>query len=105
MSLIDDLEGKVNNAWDTISSTGAPAIIAGAENYAADQLKGAAVQNQAAAQAAVNKAVASGSPATGIMKSIQDVFGNVATGAAFKEYGLYIVVGLIVILVVGKKIL
>ena len=105
MGLFDQLENDVGNAWNTISSAGAPAVIAGAENYAASMLTQNAKENQAKSQAAVNAAVANGQPATGILKSIEDSFGSIAQGAVFKQYGLYIVIGLVVVLVVGRKIL
>lgn len=105
MDILGDLESQVNSAWNGISSAGAPAIIAGVENYAADQLKGQAAQNTAASQAAVTAAVKSGGQATGIMKSIQDSFGSIAQGTVFKQYGLYIIGGVVVLLLVGRKIL
>ncbi len=105
MGFLDDLESGVNNAWNSISSTGAPAVIAGAEQYAAQLLQKESVKNQAAAQAAVNKAVASGSQATGVLKNIQDMFGTLGQGAVFKQYGLLIVGGLVVVLIIGRKVL
>lgn len=103
--ILGDLESQVDSAWNGISSAGAPAVIAGIENYAADQLKGQAATNQAASQAAVTAAVKSGGQATGIMKSINDAFGNIAQGTVFKQYGLYIIGGAVVLLIVGRKLL
>ena len=103
--ILGSLESDVGSAWNSISSAGAPAVIAGVENYAASQLTAQAQTNQAASQAAVNKAVASGGQASGIMQSIQSMFGSIAQGTVFKQYGLYIVVGVAVVLIVGRKIL
>jgi len=105
MSIVDDLENQVSSGWNSISSAGAPAVIAGAENLAIQTLQQDAAKNQAASQQAVNKAVQSGGPSSGLMASIQNVFGQVAQGAVFKQYGLYIIGGVIVLLIVGRRIL
>lgn len=105
MSFVDDLGSSVDSAWNSISSAGAPAVIAGVENYAADQLKTQANTNAAASQAAVTAAVKAGGQSTGIMKSIQDAFGSVAQGTVFKQYGLLIIGGGVLLLIIGRKIL
>lgn len=105
MSIIDDLQNSVDSAWKDITTTGVPAVIAGAENYAADQLKGQAQQNQAQAQAAVQAAVQSQGAATGIGASINQVMSQIAQGTVFKQYGLYIIAGVLVVMIAGRRIL
>lgn len=101
---MDDIENSVSSAWNSISSAGAPAVIAGVESYAADQLKGAAATNQAASQAAVQAAVANGGASTGVMASIQSMFSNIAQGTVFNQYGLYIIGGLVVVVLVARRL-
>lgn len=67
---MDDIENDVGNAFNSLVSTAAPAVIAGAENYAASQLTSSANATTAQAQAAAAKAP----PATGIMASIENAF-------------------------------
>lgn len=102
---MDDIESSLSSAFNSISSTGAPAVIAGVENYAAQQLTTAANTNQAASQAAVKAAIASGQPATGVLASIENSFKGIAQGTFFQQYGLYVVAGIVVIAIVAKKVL
>lgn len=101
---VDSLENSVSSAWNSISSTGAPAVIAGVENYASQQLAQQATANQAQAQAAVQTAIKNGQPATGVMASIEGMFTNIAQGAVFKQYGLYIVGGAILAVLLIRRI-
>lgn len=105
MSLLDDLQKDVSTTWDNITSAGVPAVIAGAESYAATQLQTAAQQNQATSAKAVQQAVASGGPSSGLMASIEGVFGNIASGQVVKQYGAWIIIGGIVAIIVIKKVL
>lgn len=101
---MDDIENSVSSAWNSISSAGGPAVIAGVENYASAQLSTAAKTNQAASQAAVTAAVQNGGASTGVMASIQGMFSQIAQGTVFQQYGLYIVGGLIVVILVARKV-
>jgi hypothetical protein len=103
MSLLDDVQTKVSQTWNDVSSTGGPAVIAGIENYAAQQLSQAAHENQTQAQSAVNQIVSQGGPSSGIMASINGVMGQIAQGAFFKEYGLYILGGAVVAYLVLRR--
>ncbi len=105
MSFLDDIEKGVEDAWSTVSTTGAPAVIAGAENYAAELLKKQATSNQAAAQAAVQKAVQAPGSNNGLLKSINGVMSQIAQGTVFKQYGLFIIAGVVVVMIVGRKML
>ena len=105
MGLLDDVQAQVSTTWDNVTSAGAPAIIAGAENYAAQQLTQAATQSTQASQAAVNQIIATGGPSSGLMASIQGTLSGIAQGTFFKSYGLYIVIGGIALLVVGRRYL
>lgn len=101
---MDDLENSLSSAFNSISSAGAPAVIAGVENYAAQTLQQQANTNSAAAQAAVNQAVKNGGASTGVMASIQASFKNIAQGTFFQQYGLAIVAGLIVLVIVARRV-
>lgn len=101
MSFLDDLGSKVSQTWTDVTSTGVPAVIAGAENYAAQQLSQQAQQNQQAANAAAAQVVASSPPSTGIMKSIQDAFASVGASTAVKQYGGLMLAGVAGLLIVG----
>lgn len=105
MSLIDDIEAQATSAVDSFTTTGAPALAAAAESYAATQLAGQATVNQQAATNALNAAVASSPAATGIMASFETTLQNIGTGVFFKQYGLYIVIGVAAVLLIGRKIL
>lgn len=104
MSLIDDIEKKVSDTFHDVTSTGAPAVIAGIENYAADQLKGMAQKNQNASQAAVQQVLAQPGPSSGIMASINNVMSEVAQGAFFKQYGGWIILGMVATVIIVKKV-
>lgn len=105
MGLLDDLEAKVSNAWNDISTTGAPAVIAALEQYGSDQLESLAKQSKAQAQAAVNQTVSSGQPSSGLMASINSVFGGVATNTFFHQYGAMLLIGAAVGYIVLRKVL
>lgn len=96
MGLLDDIGSQVSSTFDDITSTGSPAIIAGIEQYGAQQLLGAAAQNQkAATQAAAAVLAKPGAPATGLLASIQGMFGSVGTSAALTQYGPEILMGVV----------
>lgn len=103
MSLLDDIGDQVSSAWNDVTSAGVPAVISGVEAYAGQQLNQAAGQSQAQATAAA-QVIASRPPATGLMASIQQAFGSVATTAFLKQYGLYIAVGGLGLYILIKKI-
>jgi len=90
---MDSLENDVSNAFSSLVSTAAPAAIAGAENYAAEQLQKSA--NAATQQATV--AAAKAPPATGIMASIENAFGNVAIGSWVEQNKTAIIIGSVVV--------
>jgi hypothetical protein len=101
---MDSLENDLDSAYNSISSAGTPAVIAGVENYASQQLAQQASANQTQAQAAVAAATKNGGASTGVMASIQSMFGSIAQGTVFNQYGLYIIGGLIVIILVARKV-
>lgn len=103
--ILDDLEASVSQTWNDVTSAGTPAVIAGVEAYAAQQLSQEAASNQAASTAAVNQVIAQKGPSSGIMASISQTLGQVAQGAVFKQYGLWIVVGVLGFYIVVKKVL
>lgn len=103
-NFLDDLENQVSQTWNDVTSAGVPAVIAGVESYASQQLQQEATKNQASSQAAVQQVVSRPNTSTGVMASIQQTLGQVAQGAAFKQYGLYIVLGVLVVYVVAKKV-
>lgn len=105
MSLVDDLQEKISNTWNDVTTTGIPAVIAGAEKYASDQLAAQAAQSQAQAQSALNQVVASSAPAQGVMGSIQNVLTDIGQGTFIKQYGIYIIIGAVALVIVGKKLL
>jgi len=101
---LSSLENEVSSSWNSISSAGAPAVIAGVENYAASQLTQDASQEQSQSQAAVQAAVKAGGTPSPLMQSIQNVFGQIAQGTVFKQYGLYIVGGAIIAVILIRRI-
>lgn len=103
MSLLDSLIDKVENAWNDVTETGVPALIAGAAQYGSEQLSQLAKEQQKQATNAMNQAVQSGQPSTGLFASIQSVFGNVAVDTGLKQYGVYILIGAAVIYIAAKK--
>lgn len=74
---IDQIEDDVSNSFSSLVSTAAPAVIAGAENYAAQQLS----QSAQATQAQATARAAAAPPATGIFASIENSFTQTAAGA------------------------
>ncbi|PWU11824.1 MAG: hypothetical protein C5B47_00240 [Verrucomicrobia bacterium] len=104
MGLLDDIGNQVSSAWNDVTTTGAPAVIAGIENYASKQLADQAVVNQKQAQKAVDQVIKSGQPSTGVMKSIQDMFTGIAQNQVIKDYGAYMIIGAIVLVIVIKKL-
>ena len=105
MSLLDDIKSKVEHVWNDVSTTGAPAIISAIEQYGSDQLESLANQSKAQAQKGVNQIIASGQPSTGLMASIQNVFGGVATDTFLRQYGAMLLVGGVVAFVVLRKVI
>lgn len=93
MSLLDDLGSSVSTAWDDVTTAGVPAVIAGAEAYAAQQLTQASTSSAAQATAAAKQIVANTPPATGIMASINNIFSGIGLNLAGNAYGLPIVLG------------
>lgn len=90
---MDDIENDVSNAFSSLVSTAAPAVIAGAENYAAQQLTQSA--NATTAQAVA--AAAAKPPATGIMASIESAFATNQVGALVKNNWEYILGGVAIL--------
>lgn len=101
MSFLDDLQEQVSNTWNDVTSTGVPAIVAGVESYAAAQLNQQAKQNQAAATQAATQVMKQPGPSQGVFKSISDSLSSVGQSAAFKQYGVFIVAGVAVLIVGG----
>ena len=104
MSFFDDLKSQVTNTWSDVTSVGVPAVIAGVENYASQQLASQAKQNQVQAQAAVSEVAAKPGTSSGVMLSIQNTFKDVAANEVVKNYGIYIVAGLIALIIIVRKV-
>ncbi len=92
MGLFDNIGQDVSDGFNSIVATGAPAIIAGAEDYAAQQLQQSSAQTKAAATVAAAKAP----PAKGIFASIESAFGQTQVGAFIQNNYVYIIGGMIV---------
>ncbi len=105
MGLFDNLSSEVSSAWNNVTSTGAPAVIAGVEQYGASILTQQATQSTAQAQAALAQVASQPGSSSGIMQSIESSFKNIVTTQGLKTYGPYIIIGLIAVLYIGKKVL
>jgi len=101
MGFLQDMGSQVSQTWNDVTSTGAPAIIAGVENYAAQVLSQQAQQNSTQAQQAINQVVGQPGPSQGIMASINKSFGDLGQNAALKQYGPLLIFGAIGFLAVG----
>jgi len=101
MELFDDVVDKVSSAATDFANTGAPALIAGYESYAATQLSSAAQANQAQATAALQEVVNRPGPSTGIAASVQSMFSSIGQNAVVKQYGVYILGGAAVLIFLG----
>jgi hypothetical protein len=101
-SWLDDISSAVTNEWNDFKATGAPAIIAGAEQYAAQQLQGLAQGNTKQATKAAQEIMTRPSgPPSGLGASISDVFKNIAGSAGAKEYGPWVIGGIVGCLALG----
>lgn len=96
-----DVGAAVDNVWGDISKTAVPAAEAGAEQFLANQLSSMSQANTQAAQQGVAQIMNAPGPASGIITSIEGVVKNIASSTVYQQYGGYIVMGIIGLVVVG----
>lgn len=102
MSLLDQILGDaskaVEDAWGAVTTTGVPAVLAGVEEYGADLLRGLAQDHRQEATANAQVLMqGTGANAGGVMGAIQDAFQGIGQSAALKNYGPYIIAGIVVV--------
>lgn len=102
--LFGDAQKAVSNTVGTLEKTGVPAVLAGLEQYGADQLTSMAKANDAVAQQGVTDLLNSPSANSGIVTALKNAFSGVATSTVMKNYGGYIVMGIGGLLLVGLVI-
>ncbi len=103
-NILDDLSNSVSQAWKNVTSTGVPAVMSGIEQYGAQQLQQMAGESRAQAQAAANQVVSSPAPSSGVAQSINSVLNGIASNAVLKQYGVYILVGGVVAILVIRRL-
>lgn len=94
-------EKSVSDTWGTITSTGVPAVLAGIEQYGANQLNSMAKDDASQAQTAAQNMMQNGQPAPGVLGAIQNMFKSTFTGAAAKQYGTWAIIGVAALVGVG----
>lgn len=104
MGLLDDLGAQVSSTWSDVTSSGVPAIIAGVENYASQQLSQNARQQAQQSQIAMQQVVSQPGPSNGVMASISKAFSDIGQNAAFKQYGPLILLSAAAFVVIGLAI-
>lgn len=105
-SLSDLFSGAVDSLQGTVSDvvkTGAPAVIAGIEQYGAQQLQGLANGNIATAQANAN-AIAANPSTSAFGQSLSSVISSIGQNTFFKNYGTECLVGIAVVLLIGYSL-
>jgi len=105
MALSDDLSNAISSAWNQVTTTGIPAVIAAGEAYGATQLQGMAQANVASATAAAKAIMSSPGATTGsFAATLNGVFSQIAGNAVIKQYGLPLAIGAIILFIVIRKI-
>lgn len=103
MALSDDISNAISATWNQVTSTGVPAVLAAGEAYGAAQLNGMAQSNVVAATSATKAAMSGPSAAPGSFQaSLSNVFSQIAGNAVLKQYGAYIVIGVVAFIVIRK---
>lgn len=104
MSLLGDIGDAVGHVWEDVTKTGVPAAIAGAEDSLAKSLHDQAVENRDQAVANASEVMNASPASAGVMDSISESFKSVAEQAYLGRNGLYIILGVVLTVLIVKKV-
>lgn len=92
---------SVMGAVTDFANTGAPVLIAAAEQYGAQTLQGMANSNVSLAQSNVDKLIANKTPPSAFGNVLNNIVGSVTQGTFAKNYGTETLMIVAALLVVG----
>lgn len=101
-NLFDSAVDKVKTQVSQVVATGAPAVLAGIEQYGAQQLAQLSADTKQVATNAANQIASQPGSNNPIVQSIESVFSDVGQSAIFKQYGAIIVLTIGGIFILGR---
>ncbi len=104
--IFGDAQDAISDAWGHVTETGVPAVLAGIEQYGANQLSQMAQSHSQQAAAATQKVLQGPPPdPNSLLGSISNSFGQVFQTASVKQYAPWILVGggVIALLILRKR--
>ena len=103
-SLFSGAEQAAQNTVGQITAAGVPAVLSGIEQMGAQELQSLSKANTEAATNAAQNLINTPGPSSALGKAISSALGGVASGAVFKQYGAYIIIGVIALIVVVRRV-